>query len=137
MDAKFSSLLSNVPVKHGFGMIEPSVVKVKIMSMADTGLFNFFVLGSMESIKEVLDVAGSLNMLQSKKFSWTVLTKENVETVSCTSCDKVKIMHLYPMAKGNEMSVEGLRRSYGIRDHPDVDVAFYFDAGLKALKAIR
>ena len=45
---------------------------------------------------------------------------------------------MHPVPKGNTGSVETLRRSYsGINTDSDVDLAFYFDAGMKAIMAIR
>lgn len=136
MDHKYKSLLQNLPVRHVIHMIKgtDSEVKKQLMKLDDVDLNNFFVLGSQKSISRVLDVANGLKLYGSK-YAWFTLTKDAESTLECRSCNH-PTMFMYPMAKGNDESVKTIRRNYGLETKPDVDVAFYFDTTLMALKAV-
>ena len=141
MSGKYSSLLVNVPVRHSFGLLTNKTkeeVMSKLKTMAETELNNFFVLGSVDTIALTLQAASELKMLGTKKFSWSSLTLDEAKSVPCTTnCVNLKLVFMHPKPKASTGSIEGIRSSYGVEAKPDIDVAFYFDAGMKALMAIR
>ena len=62
--------------------------------------------------------------------------QDEVNSFDC-DCTDVRVMFMRPMMQTSDGSVNSLRRNYGIRAEPDIDVAFYYDTSMRALKAVR
>ena len=65
------------------------------------------------------------------------MTKDNVAEVKSSD---LSVMYMYPMEEsGNkgDLNVADIRKDLGVDIGSDVDVAFYFNVGLSAIKAIR
>lgn len=147
MESKLISLLMNVPARHGFSAIADDSstgggrrLVDKVKGMAANDLDNFFVFGNLSSIGRVLDTAEQLDMLNNKKYSWTaVTTQTDSDVIKCELCSKATVMYARPRPKADAVTagIDGIKRTYGLTSNSDVDVAFYFDATLKAIMAIR
>ena len=146
MESKFISLLMNVPVRHAFysisgggGRSRTIIDKLKVMAGND--LDNFFVFGNLSSIGKVLNAAEQLEMLGNKKNSWTVITSQTDSAViKCGQCSKATVMFARPRPSKTSAAasgIDGIKRTYDLTSNSDVEVAFYFDATLKAIMAIR
>ena len=112
------------------------------MMLAKVDVYNYLILGSSDTIDKVL-MAGSKARMNTNKFAWYAMTKENAPEIKCNSCtDDMPILYMYPMEKkyGDQRSnlkVADIRRDFGIDIGTDVDISFYFTAALSSLKAIR
>ena len=145
MESKFISLLMNVPVRHAFDSISGGgggrrrTIIDKLKVMVGNDLDNFFVFGNLSSIGKVLDAAEQLEMLGNKKYSWTVITSQTDSAmIKCGQCSKATVMFARPSKTSAAASgIDGIKRTYDLTSNSDVEVAFYFDATLKAIMAIR
>ena len=142
MESKFISLLMNVPVRHAFDSISgrSRTIIDKLKVMVGNDLDNFFVFGNLSSIGKVLDAAEQHGMLgNNKKYSWTVITSQTDSAmIKCGQCSKATVMFARPSKTSAAASgIDGIKRTYDLTSNSDVEVAFYFDATLKAIMAIR
>ena len=76
MDHKYKALLQNVATRHLIDEITTDTNKIpeQLMDLVKLDLTNFFIMGSLENIKIVLEAAEK-NGLFNRKFAWHVLTK--------------------------------------------------------------
>ena len=143
MESKIISLLMNAPTRHGFETIADSPtggrrLVDKVRGMASNDLDNFFVFGNLSSIGKVFDTAEQLEMLDNKKYSWTVVTTEtDSDVIKCQLCSKATVMYARPRPKAAVADIDGIKRTYDLTSNSDVDLGFYFDATLKAVMGIR
>ena len=141
MDTKYGTMLQNIAVRHVFYRLpsKEEDIKNQLMGLTKVHIYNYFILGSSETIEKVLKI-GSMAKMTTNKYAWYAMTKEdNNPKVKCTDCG-MKVVYMSPMAAGGgggEISVEEIRKKFGLEIGSDVDVAFYFDVGLSALKAAR
>ena len=65
------------------------------------------------------------------------MTKDNVPEIKTSD---LSVMYMHPMQDGGyegNLEVEDIRRDLGVDVGSDVDVAFYFNVGVAAIKAIK
>lgn len=73
MTSKFKSLLKNRPIRHMFSRIETNI-NTQLRRLEDMDIVNFFVLGKVERINQVLMTAAQENYF-GKKYFWCGLSK--------------------------------------------------------------
>lgn len=76
MDHKYKALLQNVATRHLIDEINSDINKIpeQLEDLVKLDLKNFFVLGSLETIKNVLEAAEK-KFLFNRMYAWHVLTK--------------------------------------------------------------
>ena len=75
MDHKYKSLLQNVPTRHLIAAVEdPRNVKRQLTRLRELDIVNFFILGRLATIKNVLDAANA-NKYFGRKFAWFAITQ--------------------------------------------------------------
>ena len=70
---KYKSLLKNRPIRHMFSKIETNINN-QIRRLEDMDIVNFFIVGKIDRINQVLMAAGQENYF-GKKYSWTAISK--------------------------------------------------------------
>lgn len=75
MDHKYKSLLQNVPTRHIIAQMEDvRSVKRQLTRFKDLDIVNYFILGRLANVKNLLDTANS-NKFFGRKFAWHVITQ--------------------------------------------------------------
>jgi len=137
MEYKYRSLLLNVPCRHLINkmrMGEQNVMEhLKLMNKID--LNNIFLLGKPENIARYLTVASSLGMV-GKKYSWSALSKESLDDLSCSPCEDIPIMTMSPGPHPTNR-VANIRSGFEIMSKSDLDVGFYYDVASAAISAAK
>ena len=144
MDTKYGTMLQNIAIRHVFYRLpsKDEDIKNQLMGLTKVHIYNYFILGSFETIEKVLKI-GSMANMNTNKYAWYAMTKDNNPKIKCGNCkDNMKVVYMFPMAAensntGGKVSIEDIRKKFGLEIGSDVDVAFYFDVGLSALKAAR
>ena len=93
-----------------------------------------FVIGSLMSIDDVFEVACEKNF-DGPEYHWFAVTNEEVEWFDL-GCGEMRITVIHPKPVNPWTQVEKLRKSQNISALPDIDMAFYFDTIVIAMKAI-
>ena len=86
-----------------------------------------------------MDAAEQLEMLDTQKYSWTAITTATGSSqINCRLCDKATVTLARPRPKVNGAGLEAIKRTYDLqKSNSDAQMAFYFDASLRAIMAIR
>lgn len=85
MDHKYKALLQNIPTRHVITAIaDEADRRQQIEKLRNLDINNFFVLGSLSSIKAVLESAPKEYF--ERNFAWHVITQYNGD-LTC-KCDK-------------------------------------------------
>ena len=138
LDKKFGSMLQNIPIRHIFYRVPSKAADIKnqLMNLSKVDVYNYFILGSIETVEKVLKIGAKAKM-DTNKYAWYAMTKDNVPEIKTSD---LSVMYMYPMQDGGyegNLEVEDIRRDLGVDVGSDVDVAFYFNVGVSAIKAIR
>ncbi|XP_076257962.1 ionotropic receptor 25a [Rhynchophorus ferrugineus] len=137
MDHKYKSLLQNVATRHLIDEINEESVKLpdQLEDLVKLDLKNFFVLGSLESIKNVLEAAEIKNLFN-RKFAWHVLTKDKGD-LKC-NIKNATVLFAKPLANAMFQDRLGtIKTSFQLNAEPEIDAAFYFDLALKSFLAVK
>lgn len=135
MDHKFKSLLQNVATRHIIAPIKDENVKDQLLNLRKLDLVNFFVLGSLASIKRVLDASDSAGFFN-RKFAWHAITQDKGD-LKCV-CKNATIMFVKPLVDNQYQDRLGLiRTTYQLNAEPQITSAFYFDLALHTFLAIK
>lgn len=73
MNHKYKSLLQNIPARHIIAPISANI-REQLERLREVDVNNFFVLGRLSSIKDVLEVANNADFF-TRKFAWHALTQ--------------------------------------------------------------
>jgi hypothetical protein len=73
MGHKYKSLLQNIPARHIIAPISANI-REQLERLREVDVNNFFVLGRLSSIKDVLEVANNADFF-TRKFAWHALTQ--------------------------------------------------------------
>ena len=106
------------------------------MGLSKVDVFNFFILGSVKTIETVLKV-GSKAKMNTNKYAWYAMSKDNIPDIKFQD---LTVMYMHPTQEKNNagrLNVANIRKDLGVDTGSDVDVAFYFNVGVSAIKAIR
>lgn len=136
MDHKYKSLLQNVATRHVIAPIkEPGKVADQLKQLRKLDIVNFFILGSLENIKRVLDAADSVNFFN-RKFAWHAITQDKGD-LKC-GCKNATIMFAKPIIDAQYQDHLGLiKTSYQLNVEPEIAAAFYFDLALHSFLTIK
>nr|CAD7411030.1 unnamed protein product [Timema cristinae] len=136
MDHKYKSLLQNLPTRHVIIKVNESMpVKKQIQKLRDLDIFNFFIVGRLSTIKDVLDNA-NINKFFAPHFAWHAFTLED-DQLRC-SCKESTVIFLHPEPEPEcKDRLKEIQETYGLEGKPDITSAFYFDFTLRALLAIK
>ncbi|XP_055372265.1 ionotropic receptor 25a [Condylostylus longicornis] len=135
MDHKYKSLIQNIPCRHVITQIAKGADKsIQIDKLRNLDINNFFILGQLQSIKEVLEAARSEYF--KRNFAWHAITQYNGD-LSC-SCENATVMFLKPIGNVTSRDQLGmLKTTYNLKEPPEISSAFYFDLTLRTFLAIR
>uniref|UniRef100_A0A182JSA2 Ionotropic glutamate receptor C-terminal domain-containing protein n=1 Tax=Anopheles christyi TaxID=43041 RepID=A0A182JSA2_9DIPT len=135
MDHKYKALLQNIPTRHVITSIADDRDRAsQIEKLRNLDINNFFVLGSLASIKQVLESAK--NEYFERNFAWHVITQEQKD-LTC-NVENATIMFLRPMSDSSSKDRLGsIRTTYNLKQEPQITGFFYFDLTLRALIAIK
>lgn len=134
MDHKFKSLLQNVATRHVITEIKADP-KEQIENLRKLDIVNFFVLGSLNNIKLVLDAGNELKYFN-RKFAWHAITQDKGD-LKC-NCDNATIMFAKPILDNQYQDRNGqIRTGFQLNADPEIAAAFYFDLALHAFIAVK
>ncbi|XP_053667056.1 ionotropic receptor 25a [Anopheles marshallii] len=135
MDHKYKALLQNIPTRHVITSIADDRDRAsQIEKLRNLDINNFFVLGSLSSIKQVLESAK--NEYFERNFAWHVITQEQKD-LTC-NVENATIMFLRPISDSSSKDRLGsIRTTYNLKQEPQITGFFYFDLTLRALIAIK
>lgn len=103
--------------------------------MKDLDVVNFFILGRLGTIKNVLDAA-TANKFFGKKFAWFAITQDK-GTLKC-GCTNATVMFLKPEPDNDSRDGLGkLQSQYSLTAEPEIMAAFYFDIILRAFTVLK
>ncbi|RZC36456.1 glutamate receptor ionotropic, kainate 2, partial [Asbolus verrucosus] len=136
MDHKYKSLLQNVATRHVIAPIkEPEKIGDQLRQLRKLDIVNFFILGSFESIKRVLDSADTVGYFN-RKFAWHAITQDKGD-LKC-NCRNATIMLAKPVIDAQYQDRLGLiKTSYQLNAEPEIAAAFYFDLALYSFLAVK
>lgn len=135
MDHKYKSLLQNVATRHLISAIDVPKIEAQLQRLRSLDLVNFFILGTIESIKLVLDAAQK-NSYLNRKFAWHAITQDLGE-LKC-NVKNGTILFVKPVVNANYQNRLGqIKTSYQLNAKPEIAAAFYFDFTLHALLTVK
>lgn len=135
MDHKYKSLLQNVATRHVIAPIQENDVKEQLQKLRKLDILNYFILGSLNNIKRILDAADSINYFN-RKFAWHAITQDKND-LKC-NCKNATVIFARPLIDNQYQDRLGLiRTSYQLNAEPQIAAAFYFDLSLHSFLAVK
>jgi len=136
LNHKYRSLLLNLPVRHIIKPIETSMagLKKQLMRLETVDIHNYFILGSISSIKSVYEAATALKMY-GEKYAWFAGTKDSEVEFDQSCCEKMKVA-FFSAAPMPSNSLRSYKNSYGLTGQPAIDAGFYFDLAVRGVHGI-
>jgi len=137
MNHHYSNLFINMPVRHLINKLETSdkgSLTAQIKRMGDLEISNFFILGSNNNIKMVLEVANELKMY-GEQYAWFAGTKEDDVEFDASCCTDMKVIYFKPEMESGGLTND-LKSLYGVVVSPIMEAAFYVDLGARAISAV-
>ncbi|KAF2353180.1 Receptor ligand binding region [Trinorchestia longiramus] len=135
MDHKYKSLLENLPCRHIITRAEETddALRNQMKRLKEALLVYYFVVGSQNTIRKVLEAANAEKMF-GKKYSWYTITKEE-GPIGC-GCDNSTVVALQPKIESTvAKKLADLKEDFALTAEPAVDTAFYFDYALRGIRA--
>ncbi|XP_055858527.1 ionotropic receptor 25a [Episyrphus balteatus] len=135
MDHKYKSLLQNIQARHVITAIaKDGEREQQIEKLRNLDINNFFILGSLQSIKMVLESVKPEYF--ERNFAWHAITQNEGEVRS--QRDNATIMFLKPIAyQRNRDRLGSLSTTYNLKQQPQIASAFYFDLALRTFLAVK
>ncbi|KAL3278030.1 hypothetical protein HHI36_013371 [Cryptolaemus montrouzieri] len=135
MDHKYKSLLQNVATRHLITAIDFAKIDSQLQRLRLLDLVNYFILGTLDSIKVVLDSADK-NSFLNRKFAWHAITQDLGE-LKC-NVKNGTFLFVKPLLDANFQNRLGqIKTSYQLNSKPEIAAAFYFDLTLHALITVK
>ncbi|XP_045769552.1 ionotropic receptor 25a [Maniola jurtina] len=138
MDHKYKSLLQNIPTRHVITPVKSfskDEIKTQLRSLRELDIVNFFVVGSLRTIKNVLDAANE-NQYFGRKTAWFALSLDKGD-ISC-GCKDATIVYMKPTPDAKSRERLGkIKTTYSMNGDPEITSAFYFDLSLRTFLAIK
>ncbi|KAI8421537.1 hypothetical protein MSG28_009573 [Choristoneura fumiferana] len=138
MDHKYKSLLQNIATRHVITPIKSfnkDEIKTQLRSLRELDIVNFFVVGSLRTIKNVLDAADE-NQYFGRKTAWFALSLDKGD-ISC-GCKDATIVYMKPTPDAKSRDRLGkIKTTYSMNGEPEITSAFYFDLSLRAFLAVK
>lgn len=136
MDHKYKSLLQNMPTRHIIHVIDPTDADVEkqLDRLVHVDIFNFFVISKPNNIVKVLNAAHRKGLFN-RKYAWYTISKEQGD-IACKSCQNASVVHMFPVPEQEGSMLSQLSDTYGLKDKPAIDAAFYFDLAVRTVKTV-
>ncbi|CAG4975056.1 unnamed protein product [Parnassius apollo] len=138
MDHKYKSLLQNIPTRHVITPVKSfskDEIKTQLRSLRELDIVNFFIVGSLRTIKNVLDAADE-NQYFGRKTAWFALSLDKGD-VSC-GCKDATIVYMRPTPDAKSKDRLGkIKTTYSMNGEPEITSAFYFDLSLRTFLAVK
>uniref|UniRef100_A0A1B6MPB2 Ionotropic glutamate receptor L-glutamate and glycine-binding domain-containing protein n=1 Tax=Graphocephala atropunctata TaxID=36148 RepID=A0A1B6MPB2_9HEMI len=136
MDHKYKALLRNLPTRHILIRVEePKAIKEQLIRLRNLDIVNFFILGNLTTIKNVLDMA-NINRYFNRKFAWHAITEDKGQ-LKC-SCTNATVLFVNPeLEQSSYEHINTLRTTYSLTVEPEIVAAFYFDIIVRSLLALK
>jgi hypothetical protein len=77
MDHKYKSLLQNIPTRHMIVKADQKDGKEQLKRLRERDIFNYFILGRISTIKNVLDSAEENGFFE-RQFAWHGITSVSI-----------------------------------------------------------
>uniref|UniRef100_A0A1B0B7S3 Ionotropic glutamate receptor C-terminal domain-containing protein n=1 Tax=Glossina palpalis gambiensis TaxID=67801 RepID=A0A1B0B7S3_9MUSC len=136
MDHKYKSLLQNIQTRHLIARIAQGDRErtEEIEKLRNLDINNFFILGSLRTIGQVLEAVKSAYF--QRNFAWHAITQDEGEIAS--KRDNATLMYLKPVVYAQRRERLGqLRTTYNLNETPQIMTVFYFDLALRAFLTVR
>ncbi|XP_050348568.1 ionotropic receptor 25a isoform X2 [Nymphalis io] len=138
MDHKYKSLLQNIPTRHVITPVKSfskDEIKTQLRSLRELDIVNFFIIGSLRTIKNVLDAANE-NQYFGRKTAWFALSLDKGD-IGC-GCKDATIVYMRPTPDVKSRDRLGkIKTTYSMNGEPEITSAFYFDLSLRTFLAIK
>ncbi|KAL0830384.1 hypothetical protein ABMA28_002566 [Loxostege sticticalis] len=138
MDHKYKSLLQNIPTRHVITPVKSynkDEIKTQLRSLRELDIVNFFVVGSLRTIKNVLDAADE-NQYFGRKTAWFALSLDKGD-ITC-GCKDATIVYMRPTPDAKSRDRLGkIKTTYSMNGEPEITSAFYFDLSLRTFLAVK
>ncbi|XP_045485455.1 ionotropic receptor 25a-like [Pieris rapae] len=137
MDHKYKSLLLNIPTRHLITPVKSfskDDIKTQLQSLRELGISNFFVIGSLLTINNVLNAANEKEYF-GRKTAWFAMTLDK-GNISCQCNATIVLMQPTPDASSQDR-LNNLKTIYKMNGEPEIISAFYFDLSLRTFLAIK
>ncbi|NP_001273813.1 glutamate receptor ionotropic, kainate 4-like precursor [Musca domestica] len=136
MDHKYKSLLQNIQTRHVITAVAEgdSARADQIERLRNLDINNFFILGSLKTIGQVLESVKPAFF--ERNFAWHAITQNEGEVSS--KRDNATIMFLKPIVyTQNRERLGQLRTTYNLNEEPQIMSVFYFDLALRTFLAVK
>ncbi|XP_075152081.1 ionotropic receptor 25a [Haematobia irritans] len=136
MDHKYKSLLQNIQTRHVITAVADgdSARADQIERLRNLDINNFFILGSLKTIGQVLESVKPAFF--ERNFAWHAITQNEGEVSS--KRDNATIMFLKPVVyPQNRERLGQLRTTYNLNEEPQIMSVFYFDLALRTFLAVK
>jgi hypothetical protein len=80
MDHKYKSLLQNIPTRHMIVKADLKDGKEQLKRLRERDIFNYFILGRISTIKNVLDSAEENGFFE-RQFAWHGITSVSIQVM--------------------------------------------------------
>lgn len=108
---------------------------VLIRSLRELDIVNFFIIGRLKTIKNVLDAADE-NQYFGRKTAWFALSLDKGD-ISC-GCKDATIVYMRPTPDAKSRDRLGkIKTTYSMNGEPEITSAFYFDMSLRTFLAVK
>lgn len=135
MDHKYKSLLQNVATRHVIAPIQEADIKEQLQKLRKLDILNYFILGNLEHIKQVLDAADAIGYFN-RKFAWHALTQDKGD-LKC-NCKNASVIYARPIVDNQYQDRLGtIKTSYQLTAEPQIAAAFYFDLALHSFLTVK
>nr|QZH55075.1 ionotropic receptor 25a [Achelura yunnanensis] len=138
MDHKYKSLLQNIPTRHVITPVKSynkDEIKAQLRSLRELDIVNFFIVGNLRTIKNVLEAADE-NQYFGRKTAWFALSLDKGD-ISC-NCKDATIVYMRPTPDAKSRDRLGkIKTTYSMNGEPEITSAFYFDLSLRTFLAIK
>ncbi|XP_046977759.1 ionotropic receptor 25a [Vanessa cardui] len=138
MDHKYKSLLQNIPTRHVITPVKSfskDEIKTQLRSLRELDIVNFFIIGGLRTIKNVLDAANE-NQYFGRKTAWFALSLDKGD-IGC-GCKDATIVYMRPTPDVKSRDRLGkIKTTYSMNGEPEITSAFYFDLSLRTFLAIK
>lgn len=135
MDHKYKALLQNLPTRHVITAVAKNKdLKEQLDKLRNLDIVNFFILGSLASIKSVLEAARKEYF--ERNFAWHAITQYHGDLTA--NLNNATVMYLRPTPDSQSKDRLGvIKTTYNLKQEPEITSAFYFDLALRTFLAVR
>ncbi|XP_069687672.1 ionotropic receptor 25a isoform X2 [Periplaneta americana] len=135
MDHKYKSLLQNIPTRHMIVKVDMGNTEGQLKRLRERDIFNYFILGRIDTIKAVLDGAEE-NGFFDRQFAWHGITMES-NSITC-KCYNATVFYVKPTPNPQYTErFKALTDQFGLSKTPEISNAFYFDVALRTIIATK